>query len=554
MELSPPSGLSPVASGSPRHAREPEYDFVARRALLARFEALGASKVAAVANAPRFRATDDAQRCPIPNALASSASHTCRSFVAESKENMVASDLRVLTHLLACRRARWSGTQWQSIGSSTVYLDGLVVKSGDAGTATFRERQNKLLIKWALIFELLVLVFTIAVPSFADVFPAVNDFINAHLPNSTQIFSFFVVVVLVVVAMLGLGASAERLQRKADALVDGKRSDLPLALSLLLESDTMQCMISYSWSNDLKDLARSLANVLHRCWIDTKFLVAGDEIPEETVSVAAHCRCLIILLSDHYLGSWSCLAELVSAVLFRVPTHHRTVVLVRPEEFPDAARRQAIIEAVLACGFDVVESAPDLVAFLDEQVLRAPTPAEEEPLVAWWRTHGRPATDFGSVQNLRSSRQTTDGEVFSLRGERSWSSDNDVLSGVFMLRGDLQWTGKILRVTTQQRWFLAVALGNAALVAHPFVSSVITGDHHMSNPIFWSFTAILLATSFVAISSTFGLDARDLHDPTLFTLNLAGLYQAPPRNTLPIPVPKWCHDPDDGPTIGAFCA
>ena len=167
----------------------------------------------------------------------------------------------------------------------------------------------------------------------------------------------------------------------------------PLIISRLFSAHRApEFMISYRWTPTTTAIAENLAGLLPNTWLDRQQLHVGERIIAECIAISCHARMLIILLSDTYLNSNNCCAELCAAVRFRDENLPTFVLLDH-----DNVSVRAALTAVN--GFVVVSSLPELIRELDRHALRASSPASMQRLLRWWRAYGQPHRTFANGAN-----------------------------------------------------------------------------------------------------------------------------------------------------------
>lgn len=172
-------------------------------------------------------------------------------------------------------------------------------------------------------------------------------------------------------------------------------NELPLLMPLLLtpSGGAAEFMLSYTWGDQETApyvlLARSLAAVLPRAWVDTMQLASGDAVSLETMYAAANCRILVILLSPCHLKSVNCTKEVIAALRHRVfPA--LTYVLMEQAVWIDNPIFPIVSSLMLRAGFYVCPSVACLLRALDAHALHTDPghPEDSAACVTWWARYG----------------------------------------------------------------------------------------------------------------------------------------------------------------------
>jgi TIR domain len=386
-----------------------------------------------------------------------------------------------------------------------------------------------------LLIAFILLVAITAFLVITTLLPTLATWLTDKVPDTFQMMGEFAIVVFFVAFLFFSFQSSKWGQRSKMVFPRVEKGSLPMLLPLLLQPTIPRFMISYSWFGGFKITARTLARCLPNCWLDTRQLVSGDHIPTETTSVAAHCFCLIVLLTPAYLTSANCAAEICSAIFYRQP-HQMTIVVMQEEDWKDepVERIPKIKSLCESAGFLFVCSGrntiPLLLRLLDRHVLHVSHPLELKATVEWWRIHSRPlltlsdesgATSLTNGVQLMSPMQRKRGSRCSITG-RCCRPRGGVVAGTDYLSGTASYQGKMVRVTSQQRALVISFIFTALLIVYPFLYCFSSNlECHKGSPYFWGPTITISLIAFTAFELISGLDARTLHDAILLPLNVA---------------------------------
>ena len=144
-----------------------------------------------------------------------------------------------------------------------------------------------------------------------------------------------------------------------------------------------------------------------------------------------------------------------------------------------AADAERIMMLLARLGVPAVVSVPQLLYHLDVHVLRVSTPIALARTVAWWRHYSRPRPRVETGLQLMSPQQRRTGRVYSLVGPRVFGTGS-VVAGTDHLSGDCATTGRIMRVTGQQKAAILVIVLLGMLFAYPFVVAAIGAPGSLS--------------------------------------------------------------------------
>jgi hypothetical protein len=158
-------------------------------------------------------------------------------------------------------------------------------------------------------------------------------------------------------------------------------------------------MVSYSWScKKASQLARFLPLVLPDCWVDVARLPHTEDIPQQTVAQAIHCRTLLLLVDKCYLRSPACARELAAAIMHRRASSGRlTAALIIEGEgdrgAPGPVNWEEIKVALTSAGIFVASTPLDLHTWVVSRSLSG-FPAQEA--LNWFKGSGRSSANSTS--------------------------------------------------------------------------------------------------------------------------------------------------------------
>ena len=412
--------------------------------------------------------------------------------------------------------------RWQRLGDTRVFFrsrDGALLRTDLRGAPydSFMAARRLTLIALGLLLGVVLFIVVVSVA------PTLALWLADLAPPTLQLLGLAGIGTVMIVVLLMTYLTSQRKARSLGGVIESGRGSLPILLPVLLEPTVHRFMISYSWVSSLKDTARSLARVLPDAWLDTRQLVSPDDIPQATTHIATHCSGLVLMLTQAYLTSPNCCAEIVSAALFRGPVRYVTVALM-PQRASDAIGADSarkLTNALARLGVPVLATTPQLLFFLDHHALRVSTASSLARTVAWWRQYSRPRSRIPAHLQLMSPQQRRGGRVLSFWGLYS-RSKGIVIAGTDHIAGDCSGTGRIVRVTSQQKAAITCIVLAGLMCAYPFLTYFVAPDwQHSRSPYLWGPTIILIVISLSAFQIISGLDARALHDAVLLPLNVA---------------------------------
>ena len=249
------------------------------------------------------------------------------------------------------------------------------------------------------------------------------------------------------------------------------RSGVVTALQNLLNVSGFHFMISYNWES--KDLALSMASALAKLslnvWMDIYRLENAHLLHETIYHTAKQALFVVVLLNPKYLVSVNCCIELL-AVLELPP--ERSIVYIDPSFDWDVDIKE-LDKTLRACGLNVVDSLPRLIAQIDSSLLTLK--GDKAAFIRdWW--HRQPASP--SVRLIPRSEEPRlvfgRDALYSVNGD-FFLPANAVSSGLHYITGEGLLCRRLFAVPLDFFLALVCFLSTLATFLAPAVCRNCTG-------------------------------------------------------------------------------